>query len=206
MRRTARNSPGFIQSGLTRRPRNGGKTHELPSSRGPCKDKDDSMEWMHGIICSLGPHSRPKLSYAVLYPSEEDRNSSSEESSWQIAGIVTLLPTNFNVAPDGTKSSDAPATGCKAMEVGYIFLPEVWGRGYATESCAAMIKAYAELVTQVEELPGELCESVHKLNGASVRVAEKLGFMRVAEFKAEANLPLVDGEKSYDVVHFRRVI
>jgi hypothetical protein len=163
------------------------------------------MAWMHGIICSLDTDARPKVSYAVLYPSHGfDASSDSAEPTWEMAGIVTLLPTNFSVSPDGTTSSDAPVAGYKYMEVGYLFHPEVWGRGYATESCSAMIEAYARLLPKVQGLPSRLCENVHKLNGASLRVAEKLGFKKVGEFKSEAALPMVEGCHGLDVVHFTR--
>lgn len=64
------------------------------------------------------------------------------------------------------------------VELGYLFLPEVWGHGYATEACGAA------LAWVVRELPGEpvlLCTQT--ANTASVRVAEKLGFTEVARFE-----------------------
>lgn len=179
------------------------------SPRGPCNKIEDSVAWMRGILCCLEPGSKPKMSYAVLYSSENDQKSSTasnpEDGTWQMAGIITLLPTNFSVLADGTTSSEPPTSGgCKAMELGYIFLPQAWGRGYATESCEAMMKVYKDLTVAHTWLPRELCASVHKLNGKSIRVVEKLGFERAAEFKAEGNLPLVEGKKEYDVVHLKR--
>ncbi|WP_329459850.1 GNAT family N-acetyltransferase [Streptomyces sp. NBC_01497] len=64
-------------------------------------------------------------------------------------------------------------------ELGYLFLPRAWGRGYATEACAAALGWFADA------LPGEpvvLC--THTANGRSMRLAAKLGFTEVRRFEA----------------------
>ncbi|WP_105033622.1 GNAT family N-acetyltransferase [Cryobacterium aureum] len=72
---------------------------------------------------------------------------------------------------------------CGEAELGYMFLPHVWGFGYATEACAAGLRWFASV------RPGEpvvLCTQI--ANDASVRVAAKLGFTeaeRFEEFGAE---------------------
>ncbi|MFJ5229756.1 GNAT family N-acetyltransferase [Kitasatospora sp. NPDC088391] len=63
-------------------------------------------------------------------------------------------------------------------EIGYLFLPHAWGRGYAAEACAAALDWHAEV------LPGEpvvLC--TQSANAASMRVAEKLGFAELERFE-----------------------
>jgi RimJ/RimL family protein N-acetyltransferase len=63
-------------------------------------------------------------------------------------------------------------------ELGYMFLPHVWGLGYATEACAAALEWFASV------LPGEpvvLCSQ--SANDQSVRVAAKLGFTEVDRFE-----------------------
>lgn len=63
-------------------------------------------------------------------------------------------------------------------ELGYMFLPEVWGRGYAAEACAAALDWFADA------LPGEpvvLCTQT--ANDRSMRLAEKLGFIEVEQFE-----------------------
>ena len=63
-------------------------------------------------------------------------------------------------------------------ELGYLFLPEAWGHGYAAEACAAALDWFADA------LPGEpvaLCTQT--ANDRSMRLAAKLGFTEVARFE-----------------------
>jgi RimJ/RimL family protein N-acetyltransferase len=63
-------------------------------------------------------------------------------------------------------------------ELGYMFLPEAWGCGYAVEACAAALDWFADA------LPGEpvvLCTQT--ANDRSMRLAARLGFTKVALFE-----------------------
>ncbi|MEU4794782.1 GNAT family N-acetyltransferase [Streptomyces sp. NPDC023327] len=63
-------------------------------------------------------------------------------------------------------------------ELGYMFLPEAWGRGYAAEACAAVLGWFADA------LPGEpvvLCTQT--ANARAIRLAAKLGFTEVRRFE-----------------------
>ncbi|MFC4852792.1 GNAT family N-acetyltransferase [Actinophytocola glycyrrhizae] len=63
-------------------------------------------------------------------------------------------------------------------ELGYLFLPEAWGRGYAAEACAAALGWFADA------FPGEpvvLCTQT--ANVRSVRLAANLGFTEVERFE-----------------------
>ncbi|PSJ30743.1 GNAT family N-acetyltransferase [Streptosporangium nondiastaticum] len=63
-------------------------------------------------------------------------------------------------------------------ELGYMFQPEAWGRGYAAEACAAALDWFANA------LPGEpvaLC--TRTANDRAMRLAAKLGFTEVERFQ-----------------------
>ncbi|WP_328535059.1 GNAT family N-acetyltransferase [Streptomyces sp. NBC_00344] len=63
-------------------------------------------------------------------------------------------------------------------ELGYMFLPEAWGCGYAAEACAAALGWFANV------LPGKpvvLCTQT--ANVRSMRLAAKLGFTEVQRFE-----------------------
>ncbi len=69
-----------------------------------------------------------------------------------------------------------PAAG--EAELGYLFLPEAWGSGYAAEACEATLGWFAG------RLPGEpvvLCTQT--ANERSMRLAAKLGFTEVERFE-----------------------
>lgn len=63
-------------------------------------------------------------------------------------------------------------------ELGYMFLPEAWGFGYAAEACAAALDWFVDM------LPGEpvvLCTQT--ANDRAMRLAAKLGFTEVERFE-----------------------
>ncbi|GAA3458033.1 GNAT family N-acetyltransferase [Saccharothrix longispora] len=63
--------------------------------------------------------------------------------------------------------------------LGYLLLPEAWGRGYAAEACAAALGWFAGA------FPGEqvaLCTQT--ANDRAMRLAAKLGFTEVERFEA----------------------
>jgi RimJ/RimL family protein N-acetyltransferase len=64
------------------------------------------------------------------------------------------------------------------VELGYLFLPEAWGYGYAAEACAAALDWVADA------LPGEpVVLSTQTANDRSMRLAAKLGFTEVERFE-----------------------
>lgn len=70
-----------------------------------------------------------------------------------------------------------PAAG--RVGLGYLFLPQVWGRGYAAESCAAALDWFAGA------LPDEpVVLTAQTANVRSVRLATRLGFVETARFEA----------------------
>ncbi|KOU66379.1 GNAT family N-acetyltransferase [Streptomyces sp. IGB124] len=86
-------------------------------------------------------------------------------------GMITLDPR----AP-GRRGHVRPGGG--ETELGCMFLPHAWGRGYAAEACGAALDWFAGA------LPGEpvvLC--TQSANDRAVRLAAKLGFAEVERFE-----------------------
>ena len=80
----------------------------------------------------------------------------------------------------------------RQCEVGYVFLPEAAGHGYATEATAAMVElAFAEL--GAHRVAGRL----DARNEASARVLARLGMRREAHLRGNE---LVKGEWTDEVV------
>lgn len=63
-------------------------------------------------------------------------------------------------------------------ELGYMFLPQAWGRGYAAEACAAALDWFAGALPNE---PVVLCTQT--ANDRSMRLAAKLGFTEVERFE-----------------------
>ncbi|MGC5000329.1 MULTISPECIES: GNAT family N-acetyltransferase [unclassified Streptomyces] len=86
-------------------------------------------------------------------------------------GMVTLVRRDAelpgHVRPEGGE-----------VELGYMFLPEAWGRGYAAEACTAALEWLAC------ELPGEpVVLTAQSGNARALRLAGKLGFAEVERFE-----------------------
>ncbi|MGW6691535.1 GNAT family N-acetyltransferase [Streptomyces sp. NPDC054961] len=86
-------------------------------------------------------------------------------------GIVTLDPRDpehpVHVRP-----------GASATELGYMFLPQAWGHGYAAEACAAAL----DWCTRA--LPGEpVVLTTQTANERAMRLAAKLGFTEVRRYE-----------------------
>ncbi|MFK0171679.1 GNAT family N-acetyltransferase [Streptomyces sp. NPDC090306] len=63
--------------------------------------------------------------------------------------------------------------------LGYLFLPQTWGHGYATEACAAALDWFTA------ELPGEpVVLYTQTANARSMRLAARLGFTEAERFEA----------------------
>ena len=118
-----------------------------------------------------GPVPRDELERVV--PAEPRRRSGLfvVDLAGTMIGVVTLDRR------DGDRPGHLAPEGGEA-ELGYVFLPSAWGRGYAAEACAAVL-AWSD-----DALPGEpvvLCTQT--ANAASMRLAARLGFAEVERFE-----------------------
>ena len=79
-------------------------------------------------------------------------------------------------------------------ELGYLLLREYWGRGYASEAARAVLDYAADRLRL-----GRMYALIDAANAHSIRLAERLGFERVA-FLPEANF----GGRVADMVYYSR--
>jgi RimJ/RimL family protein N-acetyltransferase len=112
-----------------------------------------------------------------------------DELEREIPTVPKGRPGQFVVDLDGTMigvitldshdgEHQAPRAAGK-IELGYLFLPQVWGRGYAAESGAAALDWFAGA------LPGEpVVLTTQTANVRSVRLATRLGFVEAERFEA----------------------
>ncbi|WP_181805629.1 GNAT family N-acetyltransferase [Streptomyces shenzhenensis] len=86
-------------------------------------------------------------------------------------GTVELKPHEPERSPDRRAAGET--------ELGYLFLPQAWGHGYATEACAAALDWFSGV------LPGEpVVLYTQTANVRSMRLAAKLGFTELERFQA----------------------
>ncbi|MEU4091680.1 GNAT family N-acetyltransferase [Streptomyces sp. NPDC026673] len=118
-----------------------------------------------------GPRPREELEHAVPEVPGRRPGRFVVDLDGVMIGMITLDRRDADrpghVRPDAGEA-----------ELGYLFLPVAWGRGYAAEACAAALGWFAEV------LPGEpvvLC--TRTANDRSMRLAAKLGFTEVERFE-----------------------
>ena len=79
-------------------------------------------------------------------------------------------------------------TDLNAVDLGYRFFPEHWGKGYATEACRASVRFGFE-VLELEHIIAMVLPE----NRASIRVLEKIGMQLEGKRELEGLLPLQYG-------------
>ncbi|WP_430785411.1 GNAT family N-acetyltransferase [Actinoplanes sp. G11-F43] len=112
---------------------------------------------------------------------------SREELERETPEVPESWPGSFVVELDGAMighillrraSRHRPAAVGK-VDLGYLFLPRVWGRGYAAEACAAALGWFDG------RFPGEpVVLATQTANAGSMRLAARLGFVEVERFHA----------------------
>ena len=139
------------------------------------------------------PEARDRAAFIELHASPEVGTylggpRPRDELERQIPGAPERRPGLFIVDLNGamigliilrraTGPGLPPAASGKA-ELGYLFLPESWGFGYAAEACAAALGWLAG------ELPGEpVVLFTQTANARSMRLAAKLGFTEVERYE-----------------------
>ncbi|MFJ9853805.1 GNAT family N-acetyltransferase [Streptomyces sp. NPDC101150] len=118
-----------------------------------------------------GPRPRDELEHAVPEVPGRRPGVFVIDLDGAMIGMITLDPRG-----EEHPGHVRPEAGEAAL--GYLFLPEAWGCGYAAEACAAALDWFADA------LPGEpvvLCTQT--ANDRAMRLATKLGFTEVERFE-----------------------
>ncbi|MEV0694591.1 GNAT family N-acetyltransferase [Streptomyces sp. NPDC050388] len=118
-----------------------------------------------------GPHPRDELERAVPEIPGRRPGVFVIELDGAVIGTVTL--DQRDAERPGHLRPDAGEA-----ELGYMVLPEAWGRGYAAEACAAVLDWFADALP---DEPVVLCTQT--ANDRSMRLAAKLGFTEVERFE-----------------------
>ncbi len=108
-------------------------------------------------------------------PAEQGKNPT------EFVGLVTLtsLDAGSLALPEDLTLSTAAATTTLTVELGYLFLPIGWGKGYATESVGAALescKRARSFWTPFTKL--YVRAIVNEDNPASLRVMDKIGMTK----------------------------
>jgi RimJ/RimL family protein N-acetyltransferase len=138
------------------------------------------------------PEARDRAEYIELLASPEVHTylggpRPRDELERETPEVPDRRPGHFVVDRDGAMIGQIllrrntllrPAAAGK-VDLGYLFLPEAWGFGYAAEACAAALGWFAGV------LPGEpVVLATQTANVRSMRLAAKLGFTEVERFEA----------------------
>ncbi|KAE8167465.1 GNAT domain-containing protein [Aspergillus tamarii] len=135
---------------------------------------EETRKWMERFTHETETGERHNYNFAVLrrkVPGEVPATESEEGDVIGMMGIVSISPEN-------------------GPEVGYLFLPETWGKGYATEALTGLVEAWWRLPTPEHGFSGSGEEAgevgflravTHKANLGSAKVLTKCGWTVVGE-------------------------
>lgn len=139
------------------------------------------------------PEARDRAAFIELHASSEVHTylggpRPRDELEREMHEVPGRWPGSFVVDLDGAMigqillrratENHRPAAAGK-IDLGYLFLPQAWGFGYAAEACGAALD-WLEGV-----LPGEaVVLATQTANARSMRLAAKLGFTEVERFRA----------------------
>jgi RimJ/RimL family protein N-acetyltransferase len=128
-----------------------------------------------------------------------------DEAAAEFIGLVTLKSLNDRsiALPDDLNLSASAATTALVLELGYMFLPGAWGKGYATESVKSVLetcKRGHSFWTPFSKV--YVRAIVCQRNPASLRVMEKTGMTRKGVFHFSGDSIFIGGEwRDHDDLH-----
>ena len=137
--------------------------------------------------------ARDRAGFVELYASQEvhtylggakprdevDREMPAGPGQWPGSFVVVLVGAMIGQVLLRRAAEHARPAAVGKVDLGYLFLPRAWGRGYAAEACGAALD-WIEGV-----LPDEpVVLATQTANTRSLRLATRLGFTEVERFWA----------------------
>jgi ribosomal-protein-alanine N-acetyltransferase len=133
---------------------------------GQWREKSDANEW---IKTNLESENSYNFIIELLPQSDTASSSSSSSTSETISNPLPPKPPTTEPVTIGSIGIH------RDQEVGYMFHPDYWGKGYATEALDAFVKKVWEVLAEVKKLTG----FTDSENAGSQGVLRKCGFKEV---------------------------
>ncbi|KAF2747012.1 hypothetical protein M011DRAFT_444814 [Sporormia fimetaria CBS 119925] len=158
----------------------GGKTNSLDESAAKVKR-----------VLSSNSQTSPSYQYFHLVHDIEDRNNPVFVGTMNLKAVENgglILPAQLSL-------TGASEPGVLSLEVGYGFLPAVWGKGYATEALDGLLSACSKAKEALKPYTKLYVQAVvNHSNLASQRVVEKCGFTYLGDFVYEGEPVFIGGK------------
>lgn len=156
-----------------------------PSLYGASKTPEDTEKALQNILPVSHLEGEEKMYRFPYVVHEIARNDESNEE--QFIGLITLRTLSAFETKFPPRDKHGSTSTSLSLELAYMFLPQFWGRGYATESITAILQRCAR-VPAAHWTPYDkvvVRAIVNDENGASQKVMEKCGMEEpeVVEFE-----------------------
>lgn len=158
------------------------------------KTVHEAQEYMREILPAIDSENSSKryqVPYAVHRITSSSRSSPSKSdaaSETEVLGLAMLKASSSVPISDTLGVKTDIEHDILRLEIGYMFLPQAWGKGYASEACVAILDACRRCKPFFAPCTKLYVEGfVSNDNPASVRVLEKAGlkFVGVNEWEDE---------------------